>query len=113
MTLVQSTNAWVVGLQPSFVMELELTGSGSMGMTLMGTETVGMRSLGMPIAGVRARGTTSPFCGVRARLGVAQTGCGGGVGLLDEAGLCAQGATSSPDGVTVGSGSARCFNAVT
>ena len=77
-TLVQLTNAWVAGLQPSFVTELELTGSGSMGIKLMGTETAGMQSLGTPVAGVRARGSTS-----------------------------------SPDGVTAGSGSARCFNSIT
>jgi hypothetical protein len=51
-------------------------------------------------SGLTTRGATSPLDGATV---------GGVVG----AGVCARGATSSHGGVTAGSGSARCFNAIT
>ena len=106
--------------------------------SLFGRVTVGCAAG----VGVCARGATSPLSRVTAGLTSAQTGCGRGVGLSEDEGascgltkgngglpnsferpfaLClagkvgghAQGATSSPDGVTAGSGSACCFNTVT
>jgi hypothetical protein len=60
----------------------------------------GVESVGAPVARVRVLGATS-------LLGEVTVGGAAGVGV------CARGATSPSSGVTAGSGSARCFNAVT
>jgi hypothetical protein len=79
----------------------------------LGKMEVGAQStVGVSVAGVCARCAMSQFGSVTARSGIAQTGCAG-MGLLDDAGVCAWGAMSLPDGVMAGLGSARCFNTVT
>ena len=60
----------------------------------------GVESVGAPVAGVRVLGVT-PL------LGEVTVGSAAGVGV------CARGATSPLSRVMAGSGSARCFDAVT
>ena len=84
----------------------------------LGKMEVGVQgTVGMSIAGACAQCATSQFAGVTACSGIAQTGCRSGMGLLDKAGVHAQGTMSplgsqlgqegivgQPDGKYVGSG---------